>query len=70
MSTPSLSTLRRHATSKGYRLWKVRGSSPHDWEYGPYTLTVAAINEVALRGVDLDELADFLEDTGEDRVAA
>jgi len=61
MSIPSLNTLRRHAASQGYRLWKVPDGSALDWDYGPYTLTVAASNEVELRGVGLNELADFLE---------
>ena len=61
MSTPSLSTLRRHAAAQGYRLWKVPNRSSLDWDYGPYTLTIVVSNEVALSGVGLDELADFLE---------
>ena len=62
MSTPSVSTLRRHAASQGFRLWKVPDGSALDWEYGPYTLTNTASNDVALRGVGLDDLADFLVD--------
>jgi hypothetical protein len=61
MSTPSLSTLRRRAAAQGYRLWKVPNRSSLDWEYGPYTLTIVVSNEVALSGVGLPELADFLE---------
>jgi len=44
----------------GYRLWKVPGGSALDWEYVPYTLTNTASDEVALRGVGLDDLADWL----------
>jgi len=62
MSTSSLPTLRRHPASRGFPLWKVPDGSALDWEYGPYTLTSAASNEVALRGVGLDDLADFLVD--------
>ena len=62
MSTLSLTTLRRHAAGRGYRLWKVPDGSALNWDYGPYTLTSTASNEVTLRGVGLDDLADFLVD--------
>ena len=59
--TLSLSTLRRHAASQGYRLWKVPDGITLDLDYGPYSLTIAASNEIAVRGVSLEALADFLE---------
>jgi len=59
--TLSLTTMRRHAAARGFRIWKVRENSVSYWEYGPYTLIYVGMNAVELRGVEVEELAAFLE---------